>query len=579
MTILTHHGPQFPQIAGALPPSSTEQIDRALSELHAHKDKWVKTSITERIQIVEQIRRDVLKLAPRWVQLNLDAKGLDAREVASADEWSAAAIMIRMLRLLHQSLQEIQRYGRPRFPGRLRTRPDGQVIVPVYPQSLYDRLLFRGLRGEVWMEPGVSPEETVRTQAACYHDKDHAGKITLVLGAGNYSPLVPNDFMYKLFQEDSVVILKMNPVNDYLGPLIEEGYQALIERGFLRVIYGGIREAQYMIHHNLVDALHLTGSDKTFETIVFGPGEDGAQRKAQRQPVMTKPFSAELGSVSPLIIVPGPWREDDIRYQADQIALMMTVNAAFTCLTTRVVIQHAGWSLRKRLNQAIGDILKALPTRKAYYPGAKERHTRFVSEHPEAYAFGDGGGDKLPWTMIPDIDPNHVDDICFTTEAFCCVLSETGIEAVNVVEYINRAVEFCNHTLWGTLSATIIVHPESLKDRLIAAAVEDAVARLRYGTIGVNVWHGYGMYMQTTPWGSISGQDIYDVQSGIGFVNNQLMLSKPQKSVLYGSFRPSPNPVRAQSKTYHLFAQKFLDFEANPSWRKLPGLVWLALKS
>ena len=36
------------------------------------------------------------------------------------------------------------------------------------------------------------------------------------------------------------------------------------------------------------------------------------------------------------------------------------------------------------------------------------------------------------------------------------------------------AVEFANRRLWGTLSATLIVHPQSLKDPQIAAAVDQA---------------------------------------------------------------------------------------------------------
>lgn len=61
-------------------------------------------------------------------------------------------------------------------------------------------------------------------QGALYHDKDLGrtgqGSIGLVLGAGNQLPVVCFDIMHMLIAEDSVVICKMNPVNEYLGPFI-----------------------------------------------------------------------------------------------------------------------------------------------------------------------------------------------------------------------------------------------------------------------------------------------------------------------------------------------------------------------
>ena len=34
-----------------------------------------------------------------------------------------------------------------------------------------------------------------------------------------------------------------------------------------------------------VDSVHMTGADRTFEAIVFGPGEEGKKRTAVRQPL------------------------------------------------------------------------------------------------------------------------------------------------------------------------------------------------------------------------------------------------------------------------------------------------------
>ena len=41
------------------------------------------------------------------------------------------------------------------------------------------------------------------------------------MGAGNQLPVAALDILHKLIVDDEVVVCKMNPVNDYLGPYIQ----------------------------------------------------------------------------------------------------------------------------------------------------------------------------------------------------------------------------------------------------------------------------------------------------------------------------------------------------------------------
>ena len=50
--------------------------------------------------------------------------------------------------------------------------------------------------------------------------KRATGQVSLVLGAGNQTPVACMDILHKLFAEDTVVVCKMNPVNEYLGKFI-----------------------------------------------------------------------------------------------------------------------------------------------------------------------------------------------------------------------------------------------------------------------------------------------------------------------------------------------------------------------
>jgi acyl-CoA reductase-like NAD-dependent aldehyde dehydrogenase len=507
MTTTTLQGsPQFPTISGSIPPSTREEMDTAIETLQAHKNEWVAFSVRERIALIDRLRRDFAVIVSRWVDASIQAKGIAEDSPCIGEEWAAGAWpVLRNLRQLRQALVDIETIGHPKIPGRVTTRPGGQVVAQVFPQTIYDRLFFEGVKAEIWMEPGVTVEDLPQTQSVAYHDKQHAGKVALVLGAGNVASIGPMDVLYKLFVEDQVVLFKTNPVNAYSGPLMDEAFRVLVDLGFLRVVYGGAAEGSYLCNHPGVDEIHITGSDKTFDAIVFGTGTDGIRRKANRQPSLTKQVTGELGNVSPVIVIPGPWKSGDLAYQAEHIDTMLTNNAGFNCNATRVVIQHASWSQRDQLLDEMRRLLTQIPSRIAYYPGALDRHRTFVTEHPEAEHIGISTEQQLPWTLIVGVDPESVDDVCFTTEAFCSLFAETALEADTVPEYIDSAVAFANQHLWGTLNATIIVHPASLKDPTIAAAVERAIANLKYGTVGINYWAGAGFTFGTTTWGAFPG--------------------------------------------------------------------------
>lgn len=584
-SVLSIGSATIPELEEAREATPREAIDEAVETVYSRKDGWVAVSVPGRVALIEELSRATSRVAKRWVSQALAAKGLRPGTHYASEEWLAGPmVLLRNLRLLAQSLRDIERYGRPLLPGKARTRPDGQVVAPVFPTSTYDKLLFGGFSAEVWMDPSVTLDQLSANQAAIYRGKLErgvlpSGKVALVLGAGNVASIGPTDTLYKLFVEDHVVVLKMNPVNEYLGPIIEEAFAVLIDRGFLRVVYGGVEEGAWLCEHELVDEIHITGSDKTHDAIVYGLGAEGARRKAAREPRNTRRVTSELGNVSPVIVVPGPWSTSDLEFQGQNIASMLTNNAGFNCNAARVIIQHQGWEARHTLLDEVRQVLSEAPTRPAYYPGAEDRHAAFVEAHPEAELYGEAGGDKLPWTLIPKLDPDEANDICFTTEAFCGVFGEVALPANDPVEFIARAVELANEGIWGTLSATIIVHPESLTDPRVRDAVEQAIADLRYGTVAVNHWSALSYGVVSTTWGAFPGHPDHDIQSGRGVVHNTFLFDKPQKSVLRGPFRVFPKPPWfVTNKRSHELAPKLTSFEAKPGLLKLPGLVLNAVR-
>ncbi len=582
MSTATALSPQI--VTGSARASSRAEMDAAVAALQESKGAWTAVSVRERREILSELSRRFLAVADRWANLGIEAEGLDREHPGSGEEALVGPYFIlRNLRLLKESLLDVETHGRPCIPGGVRTRqsPQGpQVVARVFPIDLYDRAFYAGVTADVWMEPGITEQDLPQTQAVAYQSPVRQGRVALVLGAGNVSSIGPMDALYKLFVEDQVVVFKTHPVNVYLGPLMEEAFQPLIARGFFRVVYGGAEEGAYLCRHPGVDEIHITGSDRTYEAIVFGPGEEGRRRKEADEPLLTKRFTAELGNVSPVIVVPGPWDDGDLEYQAENLATMLTNNAGFNCNAGRVIVQHASWDKRGDLLARTGRVLSQIPNRRAWYPGAADRFDAFLAAHREtAEVFGARAGDKLPWMMIPNLDPEKRDEICFTTEAFCGVFGETGLEAASVPEYVDRAVAFCNERLWGTLNVTLIVHPGSLKDPETKRAVERAVANLRYGTVSINHWAAVGYGLVVTPWGAFPGHTARDIQSGVGFVHNTMMFDRPQKTVVQAPFYVWPKPVWFSThKTAHRLTPKLYEFEAAPSMAKLPGILSLAVR-
>ncbi|HEY7976270.1 MAG TPA: aldehyde dehydrogenase family protein [Ktedonobacterales bacterium] len=574
-TILDKGSFQFPTTASGQPASDQATMDAAVQTLQQRKDAWVNVSVRERIALIDRLIRDFHALQGRWVAACLQAKGLAPQDPAAGEEWATGPYAtLKHLRQLRSSLSDIERHGSPRIPGPVRTLADGRVVAQVFPQTTYDQIFYMGVTAEVWQQPGVTVESLPQTMAVAYRNKP-AGRVALVLGAGNVSSIGPLDALYKLFVEDQVVVLKANPVNAYLGPLMEEAFRALVEGGYLRIVYGGAAEGAYLCQHPGVDEIHITGSDKTFDAIVWGVGPEAAARKAARTPLLTKRITGELGNVSPVIVVPGPWSQSDLAYQSAHIVSMLTNNAGFNCNATRVIIQREGWNQREQLLQAMRDVFKRTPARAAYYPGSQERYAAFIQAHPEAERYGEARDDTLPWTLITGLDAQASDDICFTTEAFCALFSETTLAADSVAEYVDRAVAFCNQQIWGSLSATLLVHPASLRDPAVAQAVERGIADLRYGTIGVNYWGGVGFALGITTWGAYPGHPLDDIRSGNGVVHNALMFDQPQKSVVRAKFRVTPTPpwFVTRGKTASNVFRQLADLEAQPSLARVPSIA------
>ncbi|MEE2786405.1 MAG: aldehyde dehydrogenase family protein, partial [Myxococcota bacterium] len=520
----------------------TAALDAKLQRLAEQTAAWTAKSIAQRIEYLEALIQGTLAVADRQVRAACKAKGVEYGSGPGAEDYfGGPVVQIRTMRLLKQSLESLQAHGRIDLPkNAISTRPDGTVVAQVFPTDLVDSLLLAGFEAEIWMEDGVTENNLTDHQGAIYRTRASDGGVALVLGAGNVASIGPLDVVHKLFVENQVCLLKFNPVNDYTGPFFEEAFAPLIREGFVQTAYGGADVGAYLCQHDGVDDIHVTGSDKTHDAIVFGTGEDGAARKAANQPINAKTITSELGNVSGVIVVPGSWTDKALRFQAENIASQLANNNGFNCNAIKVLILKDDWPQKREFLDMIRAVLATLPRRPAYYPGAETRYDKVVQQHPKAEAIGHRSDGVLPYTIIAEVDANNPDEICFREESFCGVFAQTSLGGANTPDYLDRAVAFCNDTLWGTLNVSIIVDPRT--ENRFSSEIDDAISRLNFGTVSINHWASLGYGLGCTAWGAFPGHEATDIQSGSGKVHNTYLFERAQKNVIRGPFVVFPKP-------------------------------------
>ena len=559
-------------------------LETALKALDAHKAAWVATPVSARIDLLRQVRAAIVHQAEAWVAAALRRKALAEDSPLAGEEWSSGPwVVLTTIDLLIENLSHIDDPGFiAGFPRR--TTVSDQLAVEVFPRTLFDRLLMSGVSAEVWMEPGVGSTGLAQTAGPSRAAKgnDPAGRLALVLGAGNITCIALLDALHKLFVDDSVVIVKLNPVLESLAPVLERVLAPLIDAGVLTIVTGGADIGAWLAEHPLVESLHITGSGHSHDAIVFGPGAEGARRKAGGSLFNLRPITSELGGVSPTIVLPGRWSDADLQFQAEHVATQKLHNAGFNCVATQILILPETWDQADAFEQAVRRAIQAAPRRSPYYPDVDRRLDAYAARFPDGDKVRDG---RLVTRMGTD---KAADDYVCTTEVFGPAMSVIRLPGATPQAFLDAAVAFANTRLHGTLAANIIVDP--IAERRLGPAFETALARLRYGTVGINAWSGLGYLLTQTPWGGFPGATPSDVQSGVGFVHNAYMFSKAQRSIVRAPFRPFPRtllhggfsllprpPWFVTNRNAAEVARALVDFQAAPSWLKLPRIFAHAL--
>ncbi len=525
-------------------------------------------SIEQRIKLTDRCADGVTEVSRRWVEAACVAKQIPHDSPARSEEITGGPIAtLRFLRLLSQSLRDISETGSPRLPGPVKHH-HGQYRVPVFPtRQLHDSLLFWPMKAETWLEPSVTEQNIFSDASEHFRAGTADASIAVVLGAGNVSSIAATDMLSKVLTENLAVVLKMNPVNDYLTSHFETAFKPLIEANFLRIVRGGRDAGEQLVNHPETQSIHVTGSDQTHDCIVWGRGEEAEKRKQANTPRLQKKITSELGNVSPWAIIPGRYSTAELRAQAETIASSIINNASFNCIATKIIVTCRQWSQRKQFLDLLDSILADIPLRYAYYPGAADRFERFTGTQP-------ANPDFLPWTILRDIAPKTTPHLV-NEESFACVCGELVVDSESEDGFLSQVQNIFNQDIWGTLAASLTV-PNAFR-RKHALLLDETLRKLQYGTIGINQWTAISFALMSPPWGGFPGANIANIQSGIGFVHNTFLLNQPEKTILSAPLKMHPKPIwYSTHRQPEKVSWDLLDLYVHSSALKLPKLFWHA---
>jgi len=531
-----------PLAASAAKVSETREIEAVVTRTKDSARDFARAPLSHKIAALGEVRSRLGRSGHELARLGCEAKGIASRPSAFGEELLAcAAVIQRYVRLLTESLVQIRERGAPLIgDDRVRRLPSGELAVRIMPHSLADRLLFMPYSIDVRLSADVDAADVRTAQSSFYRDPAPEGAVSAVLGAGNVASIPALDLLHECFVAGRACVLKMSPVNAYLGPAFEHIFAPIAELGGLGIIYGGAEAGKTLLGSKHVDHVHLTGAIETHDAIVWGPpGPERAERMRSGRPLLQKGITSELGNISPVLVVPGPYTERELDDVAEGIAGMLFNNASFNCNAAKLLVlpQHLVEPISSRLEQ----LFTAQPPRPAYYPGATTRYAALTSNAAGQVWKAPAGPGQLPWTLVTGLTPDS-DAYSFRLEPFCPLLSVVEIDASEPDAYLSRAVRFVNDKVWGTLNAMLFVPSGLETDAGVEAAVSRAIDQLRYGTVAVNYWPAIGYGTGIPPWGGHPSATLQDAQSGIGFVHNALMLEKIQKVVLRGPLRHFPKP-------------------------------------
>ena len=542
-------------------------IDRNISKLRVNSTEFLNLDKSNLITMLEQTIENIKTISYYWATLSSEKKGILSKS-KEGEEWIGGPFAcIYAIQYFIETIQNNDELDKSKYD-------DSNKSYKVFPTKNIEKLLFPFLEGEVRFGKNLNFDQINEYRGFANRFEKNDPKITLVLGAGNVSSIPVLDALFHMIAYKSVIYLKLNPVNDYLLPIFTQVFEPFITRGFMIITEGDMEASQYLTQHDGFQQTHLTGSNYTYENIVYGKTLSDKERSLKTYPkVNKKPITSELGNVTPIIVHPGNWSRSEIKHQAKKIVTAKLNNSGFNCIAAQVIVLPKDWKHTEKLKREIKYYLNKIGDTTSYYPGATENLNELIDTSNYEQI------NKLTCStpfLVSDLD---LEKQYGNEEVWSTALYFKEIPYKSYENYATAAIDYVNNELWGNLGVTVLIKNHNRKaNKLILKSYVD---NLNYGTVAINEWSALGFVIPTLPWGGYPGNKDNDIQSGQGYVHNSLLFESPQKGIVYSKFRLSPlidPPWFVTNKRAHRIFKHLTYYQATKSKINLVKLIFSTLR-
>ena len=541
-------------------------IDRNISKLRVNSSEFLKLDKTNLISMLEQTIENIKTMSYYWATLSSEKKG-HLTKSKEGEEWIGGPFSsIYAIQYFIEYLQNDDGLDINKFD-------DFTKSYKVFPTKNIEKLLFPFLEAEVRFGKNLNFDQINKYRGFSNRFENNKPKITLILGAGNVSSIPVLDALFHMIAYKSVIYLKLNPVNDYLYPIFTQIFEPFISRGFMIITKGDMEASEYLTIHDGFQQTHLTGSNYTYENIVYGRTLSEKERSLKTLSKMNKkPITSELGNVTPIIVHPGNWSRSEIKHQAKKIVTAKLNNSGFNCIAAQVIVLPKGWKHTTKLKTDIKRYLRDIGDATSYYPGSIENLNELINS--SNYEQINNLTCSTPFLISNlDIEKEYGNKEVWSTALFFKEIPYNSYE-----DFCSNSVDYVNKELWGNLGASVLIknHKKKKNEHILNSYVEN----LKYGTVAINEWSALGFVIPSLPWGGYPGNRDNDIQSGQGYVHNSFLFESPQKGIVYSKFRLSrliDPPWFVTNKKAHRIFKNLTYYQATKSKINLIKLLFSTL--
>eukprot|EP00980_Cylindrotheca_fusiformis_P002512 scaffold587_cov77-Cylindrotheca_fusiformis.AAC.2 len=558
-------------------------VNDAVQMVSTKAKEWAELSIEHKIELLEQILANGRKYRNEWVASQEQKMGIDISsnplhgyahfDMLSRGPSSFGGYAHGIL----NSLKHSHKYSIPPKPTAIRHVGD-KIIATVWPGpfAMLDSLEAFGMTGELVCRGAPSnkkeeEESLQKTQEESILDHYQENTCVAILAAGNFD--APTDLLNELFINGRVCAYKPNPINEASVAVLEKILEPVISLGYVAFVPQSIYAAQILVKHQQVQEIVLTGSKVTHDKIKWGSTpEEQEQNQLNDAPINSTPITAELGAVTPWIVIPGPqWNEKSVDRHARALAFAKMSNNGHLCISPQVVVLPRNWKHRAYFWERTRYWLSKHPGSVPYYPGSAKTHQEF-QQHPNAQVVDDKV--VFPNQQRPIIisDMSLVEDKdLFHKEAWCPVLMELPIDCdqaeAQPMTFLRLAIETTQSKLYGSLSIALLINNKTIQKN--KEEFDDIVVNhLEYGIVGINVWPGYSFSMSQLRWGAFPGNPA----SGSGMLGNANLYRNTEKAILRAPFYHLPRRSMEVNSAKHaaLMFSRYTTYKLKPTmWTQI----------